>query len=567
MILFCQYYKKGWVILPVTIIMEPKTKEEVMKNKKSFVTFTIPVEGSETRNLDIEVEQLREQLKNISLDAESAQINIDAGDFKTSLVMKLSELKKVLKTAELMSEIVPRNLSGYIDDITRKFAMLPKPKKKIVGRDDEIEKVWFYLSQNERNNVFLIGDVDVGKTAIALEIARQISTNECPREFYQSRVLMLNISSLLKITNDFVYEHKVDAVLRFLVKNRKNIILYIDEGIYMKTDEALITMLQKLIVVYHIPIISTMNVKNFETYFLQDSTISKHLNYVYVNEPELEEIEPMLNGYVARLQKKFGIKISKDTIKFGIFTSVLSSSVSSNPGNAKNIFDRAFLEAKRKDKKEVDKHCILSCYDSYWKLYKNITPEEKRGTAYHEAGHYVAFMMCNNVKDQKIAFVSILPMMDFLGVNWPYKIIGKTLDYTQKYFLDYIAIYLAGRVAERMVTFEESTGASNDLTHANDIAEKMILVYGLSDDEDNKNRSFVTLDYHLKTYLMYEERGKRLDKSIQVFIDKGTEIAERIINENKVLVEMIAERLIEEEILTGDELSTIVEKYKETSDF
>jgi len=66
---------------------------------------------------------------------------------------------------------------------------------------------------------------------------------------------------------------------------------------------------------------------------------------------------------------------------------------------------------------------------------------------------------------------------------------------------------------------------------------------------------------------MYEERGKRLDKSIQVFIDKGTEIAERIINENKVLVEMIAERLIEEEILTGDELSTIVEKYKETSDF
>ena len=87
MILFCQYYKKGWVILPVTIIMEPKTKEEVMKNKKSFVTFTIPVEGSETRNLDIEVEQLREQLKNISLDAESAQINIDAGNFKTSLVM------------------------------------------------------------------------------------------------------------------------------------------------------------------------------------------------------------------------------------------------------------------------------------------------------------------------------------------------------------------------------------------------------------------------------------------------------------------------------------------------
>lgn len=533
-----------------------------MKNKKAFVIFTIPVEGSEPKTFEIETEKLREQLKNAIPSAEYIQINLEAGDFKTALVMKLSELKKVLKKAELVCEIVPKNLLGYIDDITRKFAMSSKTIRKIVGRDDEIEKAWFYLSQKERNNVFLIGDVDVGKTAIAVEIARQISSNECPKEFYESRVLMLNVNLLLKINNDFMYEHMVDAVLNFLVKHRKNIILFVDKGIYMKTDDVLLTMLQNIIVKYHIPIVSTMDVENFEKYFLKDSTISKYLNYVYVEEPELEEIEPMLKGYISSLKKKNNISISKETVKFGIFTSVLSNSVSSNPGNVKNIFDRAFLEAKRKGKKEVDRQCILSCYDSYLKLYKNTTPEEKRATAYHEAGHYVALMMCNNVKDEKIAFVSILPMMDFLGVNWPYKILGKTLNYTQKYFLDYIAIYLAGRIAERLITLDESTGASNDLAHANDIAERMILVYGLSDDEKSKNRSFVTADYHLKSYLMHEERGKQLDKSIQVFIDKGTEIAEKIISENKVLVEEIAERLMKEEILTGDELGTIVEQYK-----
>ena len=532
-----------------------------MKEKKAFVRFVIKKENSETvyRHIKIDTEELRKAIKNLN-EEEMCIIKEKQNNQTTfSIEMKISELKKYIKKAELKTNIVPRFISKYIIDITRKFSQ--KELAPIEGRTEELEKTWFYLSQKRRNNVFLVGGIDVGKTAIALEIVRQIATNECPKEFSYARVLMFRPEMLFEIQNDFIYMHLLNSILDFLIKNKKRVILYVDNGIYLKYSEDLNLFLQELIK-YNIPIISTISEENFEEYFLRDSAIAKYLNYVYVAEPELEEIEPMISRYIVKLKKQYKINISKDMLKFGIFTSVLSNSVSQNPGNVINIFDRAFLEAKRKGKVEIDKQSILNCYPAYLKLYNRITPREKMGIAYHEAGHYVVTIMCNNVKDQKIAFVSILPMMDFLGVNWTYKVPGVTLNYTMQYFLDYIAIFMAGRIAEKLITANESTGASNDLAQANEIAEDMILVYGFSENENSNwknNRSYVTTEYELKNYLLHDELVCKIDNEIQHFIDKGTEIAEKIIDENKILVQAIAERLLEEEILTGEELSQIVQ--------
>ena len=532
-----------------------------MKEITTFVRFVI-TEDSETRSIDVPTEELRKALNSENSEVEMCNIQIEQGTTKCSITMKIAELKKNIKKAELSVNIIPKFIAKYLIDITRLFSQ--KVAKPIYGRKEEIEKIWFYLSQEQRNNVFLVGGIDVGKTSLAIEIARQIATNECPKEFTYSRVLMLKIEALLEIKSEFFFNHIMNSILAFLIKNKKNIILYVDKGIYLKASEESIILLYNLIIKYKIPIISTISNENFEEYFLRDSTIAKYLNYVYVAEPEFEEIEPMISKHIAKLQKKYKISISKDMLKFGIFTSVLTNSFSQNPGNVINVFDRAFLEAKRKGKKEITKQNILSCYPYYLKLYNRITQKEKMATAYHEAGHYVVAIMCNNVKDEKIAFVSILPMMNFLGVNWTYKVPGVTLDYTIQYFLDYIAIFMAGRIAEKMVTSEESTGAANDLAHANEIAENMLLVYGFSEYESffwKKNRSYVTTENELKSYLLHDELIRKLDNGIQCLIDKGSEIAENIINENQILVQAIAERLLEEEILTGDELSQIVQVY------
>ena len=371
-----------------------------MKEKKAFVRFVIKKENSETvyRHIKIDTEELRKAIKNLN-EEEMCIIKEKQNNQTTfSIEMKISELKKYIKKAELKTNIVPRFISKYIIDITRKFSQ--KELAPIEGRTEELEKTWFYLSQKRRNNVFLVGGIDVGKTAIALEIVRQIATNECPKEFSYARVLMFRPEMLFEIQNDFIYMHLLNSILDFLIKNKKRVILYVDNGIYLKYSEDLNLFLQELIK-YNIPIISTISEENFEEYFLRDSAIAKYLNYVYVAEPELEEIEPMISRYIVKLKKQYKINISKDMLKFGIFTSVLSNSVSQNPGNVINIFDRAFLEAKRKGKVEIDKQSILNCYPAYLKLYNRITPREKMGIAYHEAGHYVVTIMCNNVKDQK----------------------------------------------------------------------------------------------------------------------------------------------------------------------
>ena len=538
-----------------------------MKGKKNYVQFELIIDdekipakvyAEELRNiLNDNSEELKKGIQNI-------EITFQVGEKSFNVPFKVEQLRRMIKRAELTTDIIPRPLRKYMKDITQTYANKPSASTK--GRNHEIEKAWFYISQKKRNNVFLVGEKDVGKTRIALEIIRQIATNECPKEFYDKRVVKLDPELMLRIEKDYYYKYVVNQLVKFLYKNKDKILLYIDKSIFMKTDVSLIEILNLCIKNYNIPIITTSEEEDFDKYFLDDPIISKYLNYIYVEEPELEEIQPMIKNRIWKLQKEHGIKISEEMIKFGIFTSILTNSVSANPGNVINVFEKAFLEAKRKDKEEVDKKCILSCYNSYLKLYNNTSKEEKKMIAYHEVGHYIVTTMCEHVKDEKIAFVSILPMMDFLGVNWPYRILGKTLNYTKDYFLDHIAIYMGGRIAEKLVTFKDSTGASSDLAAANSLAESMITIYGLAETDTNKNRSYATENHMLKTYLISETKKEEFDKEIQNYVDEGYKRAEKIIKANVELIEVIVEQLLKEEILTGEQLTQICNDFKKSKD-
>ena len=535
-----------------------------MRNK-TFIVFQFNNEGKQ-ESCKIYTEDLRKMLNEakLSKDTKSIELHLEYGGKKVTIPLKISEVRKLIKQSELQIPIVPSSLSEYLVDLTQNYAS--NPKQSIEGRDNEIEKAWFYLSQKKRNNVFLVGGADVGKTTIAHEIARQISTNECPKEFYNKRVLMLRPELLLKIKSDFYYEKAIKDILKFIKKNRDKVVIFIDNAIYMKTEEMLISALNFLIATQHIPLIATIREDVFEDYFIDDLVISKYLNYVYIDEPELEEIQPMIKKHILKLQKKYGIKISDEMVKFGIFTSILSDSISENPGNVVNIFEKAFLEAKRKDKEIVDKKCILSCYNSYLKLYNKMDEGEKRKIAYHETGHYIVSKMSEHIKDQKIAFVSILPMMDFLGVNWPYRILGKSAFYDTDYLLDEIAIYLAGRIAEKIITNSNTTGASSDLAMANSVAESMITVYGLVENANMQNRSFVIENQMLKSYLISEKQKQQINDQIRKFLDEGEKRAKKIIDENLDLINIIVEELLKEEILTGEQLTTICDNYKENKE-
>lgn len=531
------------------------------KRNKAKIYFQLNMNG-QVQTTAILVEELQQYLKaaHIQLDMqEDVVIPINFNQKVVDITMKATDINRLLKQALLMNtQIVPKSLEGYLDDITHTLSQ--KQIAPIAKREQEIEKIWFYISQKRRNNVFLTGDMDVGKTALAYEIARQIATNECPREFYEKHVLLLRPELLLDIKKDSAYERTIKKVMNCLVENRKSIVLYVDNALFMKADIYLIKMLHACIKRYHIPIIATLNEEEYERYFYQDTSLSKFLNEVYVQEPEKEDLKVIIKPHIALFERRYKVKFTEEAIKYGIYTASLSESPSAEPGNVINIFEKAAREAKRKRKKQVDKQSILSCYNTNMKFYENTPEEEKWATTYHETGHYIAYVMSEYQKDAKISCVSILPMMWWEGVTISYREPTEYTIYSREYFIDQIATLLAGRIAESRVTMANTTGASNDLERVNATAKAIVMRWGFSLREDSKNRSYDYEDF----FLMPESKKATIDREVQELIDEGTKRAEKLIAENEDLLEKIAGKLMTDEILTGEELEQICKEHKES---
>ena len=532
-----------------------------MKNLKPIVRLGLTI-NNEIVHVEFPAEMLRNWIDSLKIKPGQKTVTFNfsidgqhhSQDFNVETV--LPAIKHAVRCAELLISIIPYSLRNHLTDITKKFSL--QKDSTIVDREHEIEKAWFYLSQNKRNNVFLIGPKDVGKTAIANEIARRIAVNDCPKEFYKKRVLMLDPESLLEIKSNMLYQRKIKDLIKFLETN-KDIILFIDKVIYMKTDLELVHILYTCIKEFNVPLIVTSSEDNFEDYFYEDQSITKYINYIYVEEPELNEVEPMIRPCISKLEQQYNVKISDKLVKYAIFTSILNTSVSANPGKIINILERAFLTAKRKNKEEVDKQCILSCYDTRIKEYMKMPEQEKRAVAYHETGHYMVALKSKYRQNIKISCVSNLPMSSWLGVTMFYYDSEQYSVTSKDYFLDNIAVCLAGRIAEKKFTNLNSVGATNDLEQANDIAKAMIMDWGFSDDPININRSYD----HLDLYLMPESKKKSIDEEIQSLINEGTERAAKIIDENEELLKIIVEKLLSEEILTGEELEAICADYEQ----
>lgn len=527
---------------------------------KRNVTIMPVVLNNQKVNLLVETKYLKSILRKAEKEDKSeAEINlIINGNQNLKFNISVNKLKILLLKTENTNNI-PVYLSNYIVDFTSQMDFYKK--HPIVGRDDEIKKIWFYLSQKSKNNVFLVGNKDVGKTTICYEIARQIETGECPVSFFAKRMILLRTEKILSIKRNWKLERVVKSILLYLAQNANNIVLYIDKALYMRVNPYLAAILNECIIRYKIPLITTCSENEFEKVFQEDFLVGKYVNRVSVKEPEIEEILPMVKNHVIKLEVENQISISSEMLKYAIFTASLTNSISMEPGNTINVLDRTFVEAKQDGKTKIDKECILACYDSYLKLYNSISKEEKKIIAYHEVGHYIVQKMCKHVQNVKIAYVSILPMMDYLGVNATYIVPGKNMNYTREYFIEMISVYLAGRISEKLITNSYSSGACSDLEVANTLAEEMLTVYGLS--ESSKNRNFTAYNgYLVKDYLLNEQNKEEINREISKILEEAYQQAEKVILENRELIDNIVEWLMEEEVLTGEQLEEIVEAYK-----
>ncbi len=229
-----------------------------------------------------------------------------------------------------------------------------------------------------------------------------------------------------------------------------------------------------------------------------------------------------------------------------------------------NLSNEAALIAARANKKSIDLKDLEAAKDKILmgpeKKTLLMSENERKLTAYHEAGHALVAFHCKN--SDPIHKATIMPRGNALGmvVQLPE---NDRVSVSRAYLEERIRILMGGRVAEEQIFGEEyiTTGASNDIKVATDIAKKMVLEYGMSKlggmmnylDSNEIHFGQVTHTSHHS-----QEVARMLDAEIKKILDSAYVFAKRLLDDNSRKLHNLANELLEKETLTGDEVRAIL---------
>jgi cell division protease FtsH len=229
-----------------------------------------------------------------------------------------------------------------------------------------------------------------------------------------------------------------------------------------------------------------------------------------------------------------------------------------------NMVNEAALAAARQNRKavlhydfELAKDKVLMGVERKSLL---LTDEEKKNTAYHEAGHaLVAAKMPNSDPLHK---VTIIPRGMALGVTMQLPTDDRH-NYYKNYLETEIAILMGGRIAEEMFLNVMSTGAGNDIERATEMARKMVCEWGMSDLGPmtfGKKEEQIFLGREIAQHRDYsEDTAIKIDQEVRKLVNKGYSTAKQLISDNREMLERIARALIEREVLDANEIKMLVE--------
>jgi cell division protease FtsH len=229
-----------------------------------------------------------------------------------------------------------------------------------------------------------------------------------------------------------------------------------------------------------------------------------------------------------------------------------------------NLLNEAALLAARTGKKAVEQRELEEARDKVrWGRERRsmaMTDEEKRGTAWHEAGHALVNVVLEHT--HPLHKVTIIPRGQSLGSTmWLPK--DDLHNRKRKELLDLIAVTMAGRIAEEVVTDDISTGAAGDIQQATNMAKAMVMNYGMSDKlgmvlyGDSPEYVFLGRDM-MRSKEYSETTAQQIDAEIKRIIDEAYNTAKNIIETYRDKLEMIAKALLEYETLDGTQVEEIV---------
>jgi len=229
-----------------------------------------------------------------------------------------------------------------------------------------------------------------------------------------------------------------------------------------------------------------------------------------------------------------------------------------------NMVNEAALLAARRNHRKVTMRDFEDAKDKVMMGTERksmiISDEEKKMTAYHEAGHVLVGKFTPH--GDPIHKVTIIPRGRALGVTH-YLPMDDRHTYSREYCLGVLARMMGGRAADELIFGQKTTGAGNDIEQATGLARKMVCEWGMSETLGpltyGKKEEMVFLGREISSHKDYsEETAVMIDKEIRGLVDGANDQAKKILTDNRDKLEALAKALLEREILDAPEIDRIL---------
>ena len=228
------------------------------------------------------------------------------------------------------------------------------------------------------------------------------------------------------------------------------------------------------------------------------------------------------------------------------------------------LVNEAALYAARKNKSLVDRTDFEYAKDKVMMGAERrsmlLSEKEKLTTAYHESGHALVAKKLSNA--DPVHKLTIVPRGMALGLMQQLPEADKH-TYSRSYWMDQLAVFFGGRVAEELVFQEMNTGASSDIQRATDIARRMVCEWGMSDKlgpvHYNTKEEHVFLGRELGKPREHSEAiQEEIDQEVKNILDSRYEVARKIVSENMDVLHALAKAVLEKETLDADDIERII---------
>ncbi len=231
-----------------------------------------------------------------------------------------------------------------------------------------------------------------------------------------------------------------------------------------------------------------------------------------------------------------------------------------------NLVNEAALWAARQNKKVVEVVDFETAKDKVLMGVERksliLSDEEKRTTAYHEAGHALMAKLLPGA--DPVHKVTIIPRGRALGMTMQLPTDDRH-NYSKEFLYNTLAILMGGRVAEELVLHHITTGAGNDIERATDLARKMVCEWGMSEKLGpltfGKKDEEIFLGREIATRRDFSEQvAIEIDYEVKRLVTENYERATRMLTEHMGILKALAEALLEKEVLDAPEIDQIVQQ-------